>query len=99
MSFRCIKCGAITQVKDSRPTSIGKFSAIRRRRKCLRTECGVRFTTFEAHEDIQADFKKLAAAQSAVSAIESVVARARRIIGPTEEITHEDVKIVFDSNM
>lgn len=99
MSMRCPKCKGITIVKDSRPTHIGRFEAVRRRRRCMREECGFRFTTFEAHEDIQGDFKKLAAAQSAVAAIENVVARARKIIGPEPEIIHQGIKIVFDSNM
>lgn len=98
MSFQCAGCGnRDTIVKDSRPTHVGKFSAIRRRRKCLK--CGHRFSTFETHEDMRTDIKKIAAAQNALAAASAGISRAIKVVGPAEEITHQGVKIEFDSNM
>jgi transcriptional regulator NrdR family protein len=44
-SFRCVDCGGVTQVNDSRPIKYGNQQAIRRRRECL--QCKKRFNTYE----------------------------------------------------
>lgn len=92
MSFPCVKCGVRdTVVKDSRPTGIGLFAATRRRRLCV--SCGHRFSTFETHEAMRTDIKKITAAQNALSDVEAALVRARKIVGPAETPTE------FDSNM
>lgn len=45
---RCPLCAFATQVKDSRP---GVANSIRRRRRCLQSRCGFRFTTYESVYD------------------------------------------------
>lgn len=48
----CRRCGAATQVTDSRPaTLIGAAVATRRRRKCTRPGCTWRGTTYEVFAD------------------------------------------------
>jgi transcriptional regulator NrdR family protein len=55
-SIVCPECGAAdTAVKDTRPTSWGACSVIRRRRLCV--QCRIRFTTYEL---IAGDLEKLA---------------------------------------
>jgi len=44
-NFPCPRCGGASEVKDSRPSSIGGSSAVRRRRMCR--GCGARWTTWE----------------------------------------------------
>lgn len=48
----CRRCGAATQVTDSRPAvMIGAAEATRRRRKCTRQGCPWRGTTYEVLAD------------------------------------------------
>lgn len=97
MSFRCARCDGETVVKDSRSTHVGKFNAVRRRRECLR--CSHRFSTFETHEDMRTDIKKIAAAQNALAAASAGISRAIKVVGPAEEEFKEPVHASFDSNM
>ena len=42
----CDRCGAISEVVETRATG----DAVRRRRRCKSTQCGVRWTTYEVRQ-------------------------------------------------
>lgn len=52
--MKCIKCGGVTDVTDSRFRA--NVKSVRRRRKCRVKTCQHKFTTYEFHTDNVKDY-------------------------------------------